>query len=124
MAKRRRNAVKEKFWRRAVEDWRGSGLSVRAYCAQAGLSEPSFYVWRRELQRREPQRREPQRRDRWAASTSVPTFVPVQVLAETGAAIEIVLPQGAVVRVRSGFDRQTLQDVIAILAALAGDASC
>lgn len=114
MAKRRRNAVKEKFWRRAVEDWRSSGLSVRAYCAQAGHSEPSFYVWRRELQRR----------DRLAASTSVPTFVPVQVLAEPGAAIEIVLSQGVVVRVRSGFDRQTLQDVIAILAALAGDASC
>lgn len=116
MAKRRRNAAKEKFWRRAVEDWRRSGFSVRAYCARAGLSEPSFYVWRRELQRR----------DRSAASNQASAFVPVEVTAEPSAAIEIVLPQGAVVRVRPGFDRQTLQDVMALVAggASSGGASC
>src|ERR1700733_6463413 len=42
-----RDRGKEQFWRRTFRQWRRSGLSVRAYCAEHGLAEPSFYAWRR-----------------------------------------------------------------------------
>jgi transposase-like protein len=42
-----RDRGKERFWRRMVRVWRRSGLSVRAFCAEHDVAEPSFYAWRR-----------------------------------------------------------------------------
>ena len=39
----------EQFWRMAIETWQASGLSVRQFCTNEGLSEPSFYAWRKKL---------------------------------------------------------------------------
>ena len=39
----------EQFWRMAIETWQTSGLSVRQFCTDEGLSEPSFYSWRKKL---------------------------------------------------------------------------
>ena len=50
---KQRSISKEQFWRRMVRQWRGSGLSVRAFCEEHGLSEPSFYAWRRTLAARD-----------------------------------------------------------------------
>jgi len=109
MAKHRRNRGKEQFWRRAVARYQKSGLSVRAYCAEHGLSEPSFYGWRRELVRRD------QRRAELAAKPVA--FMPVRVVSEPSAAIEIVLSNGSIVRVRPGFDATTLRQVLATVEA-------
>lgn len=57
MAKATRVAEKERFWRSMVEAQRRGGLTVRAFCRERGISEPSFYSWRKELQRREETRR-------------------------------------------------------------------
>jgi transposase-like protein len=43
----KRDGGKERFWRRILRQWRRSGLSVRDFCAEHGLAEPSFYSWRR-----------------------------------------------------------------------------
>src|SRR5271156_7075043 len=53
MARGQRDRTKEQLGRRHVAAWRRSGQSVRAYCASAGVSEPSFYAWRRVLVERE-----------------------------------------------------------------------
>lgn len=37
------------FWRGHVEAHRKRGGSVRGYCRAQGLSEPSFYAWRKRL---------------------------------------------------------------------------
>jgi hypothetical protein len=50
-----RDVAKERFWRRAVRQQRQSGQSIRAYCRAQGLTEASFYAWRRELARRAQQ---------------------------------------------------------------------
>ena len=69
MAKRQKRDLKrDAFWRRALERFGKSGLSVRGFCAREKLSEPSFYHWRRVLQERD----EEQRR-------AGPAFVPVVV---------------------------------------------
>ena len=49
---RSRDERKEQQWRRRIEQWRSSGLSVRTFCARHGLATASFYNWRRVLQRR------------------------------------------------------------------------
>lgn len=59
MSKRRgprRDAAKERFWRKLIGGFDPDRTSVRQWCAEHGVSEPSFYAWRRELQRRSSQR--------------------------------------------------------------------
>jgi hypothetical protein len=48
-----RSSDKEQYWHAQVRLWRVSGLSVRAFCQEHGVVEPSFYAWRRELLIRE-----------------------------------------------------------------------
>lgn len=103
-----RDGSKERFWRRIVRQWRRSGLSVRAFCAEQDVSEPSFYAWRRTLQQRD------------AAGAA---FVPVQVLADplpptsdrNPSGLELVLGTGRVVRIGPGFDAATLRRLLAVL---------
>jgi hypothetical protein len=101
---RPRDVRKEQQWRRRIQHWRRSGLSVRVFCARHGLTQASFYLWRRELQRRDD---------------AAVSFVPVEVVASepsglTGG-IEIFLGGKRRVRVQPGFDVVTLQRVIAVL---------
>ncbi len=44
-----RNTDKESYWKHQIDLWQRSGLSVRAFCKEHGIVEPSFYAWRREL---------------------------------------------------------------------------
>ena len=53
MANRQRDLGKEQFWRQMVARQRQSDLTIRAFCEHAGLSQASFYQWRRELVRRD-----------------------------------------------------------------------
>ncbi len=48
-----RDRNKAAFWRRVLRRQAGSGLSIRAWCRQQDLREPSFYWWRRKLARRD-----------------------------------------------------------------------
>ena len=48
-----RDAAKEQFWRRVIAGFDRTGTTVRQWCADQGVSEPSFYAWRRELQQRD-----------------------------------------------------------------------
>lgn len=54
-----RDAAKESWWREQVRAQTQGGVSVRAYCRQQQLSEPSFYAWRKKLTKRD-QERQPQ----------------------------------------------------------------
>ena len=104
-----RSNSKERFWRRMVRRCRSSGLSVRAFCEEQGLSEPSFYAWRRTLAQRD------------AAAVR---FVPVQVTPPpqpttaadgSAAAVELVLGAGRRLRIGPGFDGPTLTRLLALL---------
>src|SRR5262245_24599940 len=101
---RARDEQKERQWRRRIDQWRASGLSVRVFCARHGLATASFYNWRRVLQRR---------------AAVQPAFVPVQVVADTApaqtSALEVVLTDGRTVRVAPGFDAATLRQLLAVL---------
>jgi transposase-like protein len=106
----KRDRGKERFWRRTLRQWQRSGLSVRAFCAEHGLAEPSFYSWRRIIAQR----------DRQLAPVPVddaPVFVPLRVIdASSGqVALEVVLDRGRVVRVLRGFDADMLRQLLAVL---------
>ena len=54
----RKNAEKEVRWREILQRYADSGVSVREFCTSEGISEPSFYAWRKKLnqeQDRNPQ---------------------------------------------------------------------
>jgi transposase len=101
---RARDERKEQQWWRWIDQWRVSGLSVRAFCARRGLATPNFYNWRRTRERR--------------AAEEV-AFVPVQVVADAApaqpSALEVVLADGRAVRVAAGFDAATLPQLLAVL---------
>lgn len=60
-----RSAEREAFWRGELARQAASGLSVRRFCREHELSEPSFYAWRRTLRERD--------------QATVPEFLPVVV---------------------------------------------
>ena len=102
-----RDPHKERFWRRMLRQWRRSGLSVRAFCEQHGLSQPSFYAWRRTLAQRQ---------------AHTVAFVPVEVRTDSltppsaaAAGLELVLPGGRVLRIGPAFDAPTLRRLLALL---------
>ncbi len=122
---------KEQFWREMVQRWQRSGGTIRAFCAEQGLSEPSFYAWRRTIAERDeqagrPARRKATRRRAGPATVSsrgdlhasgLPTFVPLRVTqTEPAPALEVVVGAGHVVRVAPGFDAATLRSLLAVLA--------
>jgi len=103
-------ASRESFWRRMIRGQIKSGLSIRSWCRQRSLAEPTFYWWRKELARRDAACGEP-------GQVEPATFVPVHVVEESSStgAIEIVLSRQWRVRVIGRVDRQMLTDVLAVV---------
>ena len=100
MAKGQRDSKREAFWRGALAKFQNSGLSIRAFCRQAKLTEASFYAWRRTIQQRDAaQARRPIARTGQTRPSlrpqPQPTFVPLVVrdgqarVAEAGITIEL-----------------------------------
>ncbi len=128
-----REIQRQSRWQEIVRQQAASGQSVRAYCCQNGIEESAFYWWRRELARRSRQRNDPPQPGRGAhhgeparpagrrssGTVAEVGFLPVRVAAErvaaSGCSIEIVLGGDRVLRVRPGFDHQTLRDVLGAL---------
>jgi transposase-like protein len=113
---RRRDVVKERFWRRVMAGQRRSGLTIREFCSRRSLSESLFYAWRRELAQRDS-RGVPQAPPSAAEPHVAPRFVSLQLATEPVAkgVIEIVTRGGHTLRVPPGVDRQTLAEVWALL---------
>jgi hypothetical protein len=117
-----RDPAKERYWRRLLGQWRRSGKTGRDFCAEHQLAEPSFYAWKREIARRDQERtartqsRTRVSAPRRAATASLPAFVPVTVdAASADAALEVVLAGGRLLRVRAGFDADSLRQLLAVL---------
>lgn len=88
-------------WREIISRQQASGLTVAAFCRRAQLSPVSFFVWRRKLR-------------------ETVTFAEVRLAppaAAEASGIELHLPAGRWLLVRSGFDPQTLRELLAALEA-------
>ncbi len=78
----RARAEKVAFWRFVLAEHAQNGLSVREFCRAEGVSEPSFYAWRRTIQELDSQ------------SAGVGRMLPVRIIA----ASETMSVQPAVIR--------------------------
>src|SRR5262245_43150843 len=99
-----RDTRKEQQWRQWLQQWQKSGLSVRAFCARHGLSQPSFYAWRREIQQRDA-----------TAATSVPVQLVRHEELPSVNRFEVVLASGRMLRVTPGFDPAALRQLLVVL---------
>jgi transposase-like protein len=102
-------------WRRLLRQQQASGWSVAAFCRQTGIPQASFYFWRKKLRGERPRAGVRRRR-----TERTPAFVEVRIPGESRVApkasgVELCLPGGRRVRVRPGFDRCTLLDLLAAL---------
>src|ERR1700680_3914389 len=90
-------------WAERIAAQQRSGISVKQFCKEQGLTEYSFYAWRKRLQKKEPVRfalvdRRAARQE-WA----------------TEAALELVLATGERLRIGAGVDATTLRTVLEVV---------
>jgi hypothetical protein len=98
------NAIsKDDQWRERIAEQERSGLSVKQFCKERGVSEYSFYTWRKRLAKKEPVRFALV--DREAAGQ------------EAATALELLLRSGERLRIGSGVDVATLRTVLEALRA-------
>jgi len=129
MARQRRDSDKERFWRDVLARHRVSGLSARAFCRRDGLSEASFYSWRRTIAERDAGSGPDQLADRSRTGSkpqvkrdhcpAAPTFVPAVVIggAQREDWITIELRGGRVLRLPEAMPAEQMADLIVTLEA-------
>ena len=87
-------------WAERIAAQQRSGISVKQFCKEQGLTEYSFYAWRKRLQEKGPVRfalveRSPRRQERTVE-----------------AVLELVLATGERLRIGVGVDTTTLRTVL------------
>ena len=96
------------FWQMVLETFKSSGLSVRQFCQQEGLSEASFYAWRKKLIKTQlPVIKKEEVKPEPFIQVSIPSGPPVS--------LELALASGHTLRIPSGMDRTTLTHVLSAL---------
>src|SRR6266446_1013903 len=48
--------AKSEYWRERITEQERSGMSVQRFCQEQGLTEQSFYLWRKRLRKQQPMR--------------------------------------------------------------------
>jgi len=106
---------REEFWRAAIQEHTGSGLSVRAFCIAQGLPIHSFHHWKRTFQKREE-----------AGEKAANPQEPAPTLRFAEVNLSAALPHPAsgcieiqygdfLLRLPAGCDRDLLRDVLSLL---------
>ena len=90
-------------WADRIAAQQRSGVSVKQFCQEQGLTEGSFYAWRKRLQKKEPIRFALVER---GVARQEPT---------TEAALELVMATGERLRIGTGVDAATLRTVLEVL---------
>ena len=97
--------ARERHWRKRLARWKASGLKVRDFCQQEGVTPTAFAHWRKEIAARDARR----------AEAPEPLFVPVHITPLPAATLDVVLRGDRVVCVPPGFDPVHLRAVVAAL---------
>jgi transposase-like protein len=117
---KRRNRAREQFWLEVFKHFADSGRSIRSFCMSRGLSEPSFYFWRRRLAGRDGAAGSEQ-----GPAPAPPMFLPVRIAGAATGRMEVVLGRGRRIRLRGPVDRMALAEVVRTLESIqVGSVSC
>jgi hypothetical protein len=111
----RARAFTRELWAERLARFPSSGLTVAQFCAIEAVSLPSFYAWRRRLAAEGAAEATPQA----PGDDLGPRLLPVR-LQPAAAAVELVLPSGAVLRLSLGCDPAWVRSLVAAL----GGAPC
>lgn len=94
---------RREIWTERMARYRDCSLTVREFCAREGVSQPSFYQWKRKLAE--------------CPSPAV-SFVPVSFQHSSSVSLATVkLPGGAEVELSAQVDSATLQRIFAAVVA-------
>jgi hypothetical protein len=111
------DANKQNRWLELIRRWQQSHLTIREFCERQQISEASFFSWRRVLRQRglldEPA--DPQTAKLAPPSLAFVKLTPVAPEPAAAVAIELVLGDRRVLRVRPGFDGNLLLELVRLL---------
>jgi transposase-like protein len=93
---------KPDYWRKLIAEQEGGGQKVRPFCRERGITEPSFYYWRKRLQKRDSVQ--------FALLETRPTD-----MGRATSAFELVLTSGERLRIGNEADANTLRMVLEIV---------
>lgn len=119
MARVRRAATD---WVALIDEWRESGLGLRAFCDQNGLNFGTMSGWA--YKRTHKPALEQARREVGAAedTPAAAAFVPVRVVevepqqkSSDRSGVEVVIGEGRRIALGAGFDAETLRRVVVVL---------
>ena len=97
--------AKDKQWAERIAEQERSGLSVKQFCKERGVSEYSFYTWRKRLAKKEPVR------------FALVERGAVRQGSATDADLELVLASGERLRISNKVNAATLRTVLEVLRA-------
>jgi transposase len=109
------DAAKQRRWLALIRMWLDSDLCVRDFCHRHRLKEPCFYAWRRTLSKRGLLQLPAPAAFVQLTASPPPPSPPPSPSTPTAAEIELVLDQRLTLRVRPGFDPDTLQRLLRLL---------
>jgi transposase len=112
----RRDASKQRCWLNLIRCWQRAQLTVREFCQLHQLSEANFYAWRRVLRERGLIQNSPLPPEEVpSAFVELNVEVEAQVEPVAASAVELVLSERRLLRVRPGFDPATLLCLVRLL---------
>jgi transposase-like protein len=91
--------TKPKYWSKLIAEQEVGGQKVRPFCRERGITEPSFYYWRKRLRKRETVR--------FALLATTPADT-----CSKASALELVLRNGERLRIGNQVDAATLRIVL------------
>ena len=90
------------YWQERIAEQERSGIPVQHFCKERGITEQSFYVWRKRLRKQEP-----------ARFALVETGPPRPHASKTG--LELLLVTGERLRIGADVDPSLLRRVLEAL---------
>jgi hypothetical protein len=100
----KKRGKRSEYWRERIAEQERSGLSVYRFCAEHGLTEQSFYGWRKRLRQQPPVRFALVETPGTGRTTAEPV-------------LELVLATGDRLRISTGVDARALRTVLEALRA-------
>lgn len=98
-------AARSERWRERIAQQERSGVSVQDLCKEQGVTEQSFYAWRKRLRNEQP------------ARFALVETGSAQRQPGTEAGLELILPRGERLRISAGADATVLRTVLEVLRA-------
>jgi transposase-like protein len=94
------STTRRDYWQKLIDEQARSGQSVSVFCRQRGVSDPSFYTWRKRLSNETPMK----------FALVEPTSA-----ARATSGVELAFATGERLHIARGADTSTLRMVLSLL---------